>query len=127
MSPKKPHTDPQTNTQSHEHSQTYHSQSTFILRKPTKKDPSRMTEIRPNSNKSKRYNLHTSGERQNDARTLEGKYKEKGSGRNIRKIEEEGKRTEKRKKTGTEKTRKYNRSLNPKKKTIIHLTKDERC
>ena len=65
-----------------------------------------MTEIRPNSNKSKRYNLHTREERQNNARTLEGKYKEKGSGRNIRKIEKERKRTEKRIKDGNRKDKK---------------------
>ena len=95
MSPKKPHTDPQTNTQSHNHSQPYHSRFTFILRKPTKETHQKWQRSDQNSNKEKKYNLHTRGERQNDARTLEGKYKEKGNGRNIRKIEEERRRTEK--------------------------------
>ena len=54
-----------------------------------------MTEIRPNSNKRKKYNLHTREERQNNARTLKGKYKGKRNRRSIRKKEKERKGTEK--------------------------------
>lgn len=92
MSPKKPHTDPQTNTQSHKHSQTYHSRFTFILRKPSKETHQKW---RRSDQTLIKYNLHTREERQNNARTLEGRYKGKRSGRSIRKRRDERKGTEK--------------------------------